>query len=571
MSENINVNNESFAEDKISNDTPDTEPVSVAIAGELGKWSEGIDLKTKAPKPFDIDLREYYDESELPAVTFDRTPSEIEEILKTNDEALRHNNAEIDRLNERIIQVSELDADELRELYNDPGTSDSDKSIIACIETLRLPWEESESLKKNEPRLVANIGSAVNNLYGFDIVEARKIIQNNGSNFRILTRKEREEIEPGSLDDIASAALESFVSNPNYDVSRILDYDEYIHGIMLDCYKRKVDKNGAVVETLDLEEFQERVIESMSWAVLDESSAKKDYTGAEFADLQKRAAAMYADYTTGHHFVTDAELGDRKVVVLGQNEYKSIYKVNNKEEREEFWRDFERRVQRNNEEVFKYDMDVARAEMKPWVDKVDLDIVDDINNDKALTYEDKLKKTTAYMQRVFEVDNFDDKGQRQPIDVKWFRLKRTNLEKAIRKILGIHEKDVDLVERYAGAYYDPSEKSIYSLKPRASKGKLSDYDIGTVAHEMWHAKQFEIAGTKFCQRVSEYKLKKRMYQKNISAYVGLERKLWGDNRNSYKMQIMEREAFAVKQGLLRRLERHHNKKLGRIVLDAFGI
>ena len=127
------------------------------------------------------------------------------------------------------------------------------------------------------------------------------------------------------------------------------------------------------------------------------------------------------------------------------------------------------------------------------------------------------------------------------------------------------------MERYAGAYYDPSEKSIYSLKPRASKGKLSDYDIGTVAHEMWHAKQFEIAGTKFCQRVSEYKLKKRMYQKNISAYVGLERKLWGDNRNSYKMQIMEREAFAVKQGLLRRLERHHNKKLGRIVLDAFGI
>ncbi len=560
---------ESLSDRNYSVWTDGIEQTRIAIPDKLKEWSEGIDLNAKSPKPFDINLLDFLNQNELQVAMSRQTPSEVENLLRTNHETLLHNNAEIDRLNERILQISELAPSKLEELYKNPETSDSDKSIIFCIEALRLSKEESDSLAKNEPELASNINHAVASVYGFDVVKTQKLLQDNGAHFRILTKRELETTEPGSLEDITSAALESFVMNPNYDISRALDYDEYLHGIMLDCTKKKVGKDGTIAEMLDLEEFQERIIESMSWAVLDINSSQKKYTSSEFANLQKRASKMYADYTTGHHFRTDAEeeKGYDKIAILDQNEPGNIYAFNYKDKVADFWKDFKRRVQHNNDEAFRYNIDVARVEMKPWAEKIDLDRVSAINEDAGLTYEDKLKKITAYIQEVFEVLNLDDNGRSQPIGVKWFRYKELSVVKSIRRLLSIPEKNADLPERDSGAYYRYSEKSIYYLKPKnALKTKLSNWDISTIAHEMWHAKQHELMTVKPGGKVSTNDPKVRMYEKNRSAHVSLQR----GSKIGYSMQIIEREAFAIEQELKPRLIKHSYKMLGKKIHYIFN-
>ena len=560
---------ESLSDRNYSVWTDGIEQTRIAIPDKLKEWSEGIDLNAKSPKPFDINLLDFLNQNELQVAMSRQTPSEVENLLRTNHETLLHNNAEIDRLNERILQISELAPSKLEELYKNPETSDSDKSIIFCIEALRLSKEESDSLAKNEPELASNINHAVASVYGFDVVKTQKLLQDNGAHFRILTKRELETTEPGSLEDITSAALESFVMNPNYDISRALDYDEYLHGIMLDCTKKKVGKDGTIAEMLDLEEFQERIIESMSWAVLDINSSQKKYTSSEFANLQKRASKMYADYTTGHHFRTDAEeeKGYDKIAILDQNEPGKIYAFNYKDKVADFWKDFKRRVQHNNDEAFRYNIDVARVEMKPWAEKIDLDRVSAINEDAGLTYEDKLKKITAYIQEVFEVLNLDDNGRSQPIGVKWFRYKELSVVKSIRRLLSIPEKNADLPERDSGAYYRYSEKSIYYLKPKnALKTKLSNWDISTIAHEMWHAKQHELMTVKPGGKVSTNDPKVRMYEKNRSAHVSLQR----GSKIGYSMQIIEREAFAIEQELKPRLIKHSYKMLGKKIHYIFN-
>lgn len=568
---NDNMNSEESLSDRnYSIWTDSIEQTHIAIPDKLKKWSEGIDLNAKSPKPFDINLLDFLDQNELQVAMSGQTPSEVENLLRANHETLLHNNAEIDRLDERILQISELAPSELEELYKNPETSDSDKSIIFCIEALRLSKEESDFLAKNEPELASNINHAIASVYGFDVVKTQKLLQDNGAHFRILTKREREATEPGSLEDITSAALESFVMNPNYDISRALDYDEYLHGIMLDCTKKKVGQDGTIAEMLDLEEFQERIIESMSWAVLDINSSQKKYTSSEFANLQKRASKMYADYTTGHHFRTDAEekKGYNKIAILDQSEPGNIYAFNDKDKDKvtDFWKDFERRVQHNNDEAFRYNIDVARVEMKPWAEKIDLDRVSAVNEDAGLTYEDKLKKITAYIQEVFGVLNLDDNGQSQPVGVKWFRLKELSVVKSIRRLLRMPEKNADLPERYAGAYYSDSEKSIYYLKPKnALKTKLSNWDISTIAHEMWHAKQYELMTVKPGRKISTNDPKVRMYEKNSSAYASLQR----GGIIGYYMQIIEREAFAIEQELEPRLIKHSRKMLGEKIQYIF--
>ena len=186
---------ESLSDRNYSVWTDSIEQTRIAIPDKLKKWSEGIDLNAKSPKPFDINLLDFLDQNELQVAMSGQTPSEVENLLRANHETLLHNNAEIDRLDERILQISELAPSELEELYKNPETSNSDKSIIFCIEALRLSKEESDSLVKNEPELASNINHAVASVYGFDVVKTQKLLQDNGAHFRILTKREHQVFE----------------------------------------------------------------------------------------------------------------------------------------------------------------------------------------------------------------------------------------------------------------------------------------------------------------------------------------------------------------------------------------
>ncbi len=540
------------------------------IKGELGEWSEGIDLEKRMPKPFDIDLKDFFDRDELELVSSGKSESEIAELEKINHEAFLHNNAEFEKLNERILQIAELGPDEIDALYHDKNTSDSDKSIIVCIEVSRMSDEEYDACYAEEPELLGNISKVAGSIYGFGIAFSRSKLERDDAPFRIMTEREREVTKPGSVEDIASAALESYVMNPNYDNYRISDYSEYLHGIMLDCTKRTIDdKDGTIAEEIDLEKFQERVIESMSWAVLDAFSVQKDYTAAEYDELQKRAVKMFADYNTGHHYITDEEYYVGQVSVVDGNNNRrmgSIYAY----EQDDFWDNYMKSVRSNNDEVFRYSSEVARAEMEPWADKIDLEYLEFINDDDSLDCEEKYRRITAYIQGVFEVENLDENGQSRPISVRWFRFEESKVKKLIKKVLGISEENEDLPEAYAGGYYSDSEKSIYYIKPEQSKTKLSLAEIDTVVHEMWHAKQFELMRVQPGTRVSTDDIKVRMYEKNSSAYNVLERRLMEKGNEAYYMQVLEREAYAIGSIIQERLDRRRNKTLGEKILSLFN-
>lgn len=567
---NVDTNNSILMSDEVGEEH-DAVP-TLEVSDEIKPWLDGIDLDTKYPKPFQLDLQDFYNQDELKNIVADKTKTEAEEILHNNHEAILKNNEAIEQFDEHVFQISELRQSELEELYNSEQTNDSDKSIISCIEIIRSAYKQGIH-SDDELDLLKNIQEATNYLYSFGVLESQAKLEKEDSHFRILTEKEREKVEPGSLDDLASAALESFVRNPNYSNSRIVDYDNYLYGIQLDCTKRKVvKKNGTetIKEELDLEEFQERIIESMSWALLDEESIGELYSEEEFADLQERSADLYADHVSGHHFRTDAEENDGRVYVRGRGQWgeKNIYGFNYDDKMPAFLKRFKKRIRSNNDEVFKYNSELARIETKPWADKIDLDVVDRYNNDEKLSCERKFELITAYMQKSLNVQNLDENGQEQPIGVKWFRYKESKATKYIKKLLNISIENEELPEEYAGAYYLDSEKSIYYIKPSPSKKKLTNHDIGTIAHEMWHAKQHETIQGKDIWQISTEDLKTRMYMKNDLGYDTLERRVRKSGNKGYYMQIMEREAYAIGGQIKSRFEKRQQKKRGKRILKS---
>lgn len=86
-----------------------------------------------------------------------------------------------------------------------------------------------------------------------------------------------------------------------------------------------------------------------------------------------------------------------------------------------FWDRFKKKVRSNNDEVFRYNRELADAEMKQWAEMIDLGEVERINNDDDLGYEQKLSLITLYIQKALGVQNLDEDGQSCPIEIKWFR------------------------------------------------------------------------------------------------------------------------------------------------------
>jgi len=537
----------------------------------LVRWLEGVDPVSLRPKPFDVDLHDFLDEGELRAATAGKTMAEHREIVARNQEAIVHNNEELDAFSEHVIQISEMSSEELEAFCHDEKTSDSDKSIASCIGVIRDYYRLHEDFGDTGLKMFDAVRKATESIYGFGVVEAQEILRKRGSHFKILTSKEHEAVVPGSLEDIASAALESFVANPDYENARIREYDEYLYGIQLDCTKRRVVKEKGVdviKEEIDLDEFQARVMESMSGVVFSDDSPDKVFTESEHADMSERIAKMRMDHAAGRHFYTKQEERAKTYSVEpddGRNLPKAAFIPSERDVKGRS--DFIKRIRRSCKEVFKYSERLAAAEMKPWAEKIDFDKVESINNDENLTIEEKFIKITAYIQGVLGVQNLDENGQSQPIPVKWFRFK--DPRKKDKKPANVPPEDEDLPEKYAGAYYSRGENSIYYNKLRLNRlkqgGRLTDWDISTVAHEMWHAKQAETIRTDSDKASPTERLKARMYRKNNYAYQGLEPR--GSNR-AYYMQIKERESYALGAEVESLLKKHRAKKFGEKVLDV---
>ncbi len=537
-------------------------PSSESDLGGLEHYANGLDLKNLNPKPFNLELKPVLDSWYVENLIKPKTDAEAQEMLKANHEAIIQNNEAIDQFDEHVLEIAEMSREERDALYENWYTSESDKSIIACIETIHKINKADPPTRILE-QLADNVQAAVSPFYSFRVVNARDVLKNNNAHFKIMTKKEREATTPDSIDNIASAALETFFMNPDYDASRILEYDDYLYGIMLDCTKRKVIlKNGqkSLEKSINPWEFQDRVIESMSGAVLtnDDVLSERKFTEAEIESMQKRSNQMYTDFATGHHFRTDAEKNDYIINQANSQDKANIYSFAYDEKFDEFWKDFENRVKNNNKEVFRYNRKVAEFEMTPWAKKVDLDEIERINNNEEIPYEKKAKEISASFQEAFEVENLDNNNQKQPIELKWFSDEDSSMNKTDEKTLS--EKRKTKIIQLNGYYVD-EEKTIYLAKQNQPKTRLSPHDISVIAHEMWHAKQFEKVKIEQGEMVSSEDAKQRMYEKNFSAYIN-----YKESYLRYTAQIMEKEARAIGRIIRVLLEKRQKGKRGKMAL-----
>ena len=541
---------------------------------DLRKYQDGINLKTREPKPFDVNLQDFHTEQEMKLLMdlAGRGTEEAAEIARHNNEVIAQNNATLDHFNDHILDLASMSPQELQDFYQNTQTSDSDKSVIACIEGIRLFYRETPNqfYSTGEYELWDGIERAIDTFDGLKIVEAQTILRQNGAHFQILTKQEREAAGEGPVTDIASAALESFATSPQYRRQNISEYEQYLRGIALDSIKTtnlEAYEPDKIESAIDLEEFQERVMESLSGTILDEDNRDRPRTEAEYRTFQKRAAAMHADQRTGHHFLTEAE--ERRpfveVNVGDHTEMRGVYEFEDDKARDKFWKIYRNRVRRNNHEAFAYEKKLATAEAKTQIDKIDLDQLEAINQDKSLSYEEKAQNIATLIQSSYGIRNPDYSNQSRAITVRWFRHKDPKVIEAARKLLKIPKPDDGLLEEgitYAG-YYQNSQKSIFLPKPRASKKKLTIEDINTIAHEMWHAKQYDLMEDNSLDgTMSTEEKKKRLYGKNDLDYQGGEFL----NYRAYAMQIMEREAFAMGHEITMRLMRRKAQQRGKQVL-----
>ena len=543
----------------------------------MERWSNGFNPITRSPWPFECDLDEsFYNEFDLKTILEDKTSEEAEEIVKKNNEILFRNNEEIKKLNNRILQIYEMTPEEKEALYNDEKTSSSDKSLIACVEFWTMPGEDRSKVATENRGLLLGIAGATNSLYGFDVIIARQNLKEGGSHFNILTQKEREAAGDGSLEDIASAALESYLMNPNYNgVASIKEYDDFLYGMMLDCTKREVavEKSGKMIrESVDLDEFQSRVVESMSLAFLERPN-DKIYEGSEARNiLLKVLPKERADVSSGHHFPAN-NLGHSPNVSIKKESDSYTIPLNTKDSKK-YWKTFERQIQRNNEEVFKYNKELAKAEMEPWADKLDLNMIEAINNGE-MPIEEKIKNIMSYIQEMFEIRNLDDQGEVQPIGLRWFYYKTPKLIASIKRLFGKTMTEEEKQSMSEGSflddgYYSFSNRSVLLPVALKKKAKLSSFEIRTIVHEMWHAKQHDVVEEQRRMNPSFIDdAKARLYDKNDRGYI-IASLLSLSKTIGYISQVKEREAFAIGDMIERRMRSRYFKNLGKRILDAVG-
>ncbi len=556
------------------------DPVAVEAEKKIYKWSDGIDLEKHVLKPLDSSFRVVLTQEELAMSVSGRDEREAQLITERNMEALEYNCAESERINERVLWIHELSQEEKERLYTDENTSDLDKTILACLEINNLSDEEKQKISPYAYSICDSARGAISRLYAFDILDVQDTLVKNNAHFRILSGKEREAYGLNSLEDITSAAIEGFVKNNRSAKKHILNYDNFLYNLMLDCIERKiVDVDGArtVNEELNLEEFQARVAESISLSVAlsDEQDSNPDatYTKDEFRELRKKRAREFADLMNGRQYLspTDEAKLDSDVWVMDNSitrrdenskvtRRSPLYDRDDKTSVEQFDRQIRRRSMSLNKDLFNYSEEIAKIDTGPWVERIKLDYVDEINRSQDLTTVQKISAILAEFQRAFEIRNLDKNGESRPIEIKTFKYKNSRLIESIKKLFGLVNKredkaesvksDVEERSKNTGGFYSPKDHCIY-LPNTFIQEKLTSSSIGALAHEMWHAKQHDV-------QERDSGIKSRMYKRGRYSYAQLPSSMIQYSRfKKYRNQFTEQEAYVVGDMVERLIDERH--------------
>ncbi len=519
-------------------------PYMRRLSPGLKKYENGLDVVHLDLKPFDIKLRDFYSQDELDAILADKNEEEVQKIIDQNREDMIYNTGVLDEFDEHIFQIAELTPEEKDALYNNKETGDSDKSILACLNAIDQ-YDNNKSYDMATDTYFENIFQTAQEINGFRILLAKKLLDDSDSHFKILSRKELEKVEPGSLEDIASGALESFAINRDFNLMfRIGEYDEYLYNMALDSMDRRVglEKGKVGVKTsIDLSDFQDHIIESMNDDFILNSDSADEYSEEEFAAMQARVPKMLARNDSGYHFQSDQE----KRIIGQEGREESIYWYQNDvsdEKDKAYQKDYDKNLRRLNKAVFEYNETIARVEMSDWAKKIDYAEIDRINKEDT-PYEEKYEKVVGVLQKNFGIINPDRNGNSNPIKVKWFHYPKNSykMQKGAPEI--VFPENEEERDDYGG-YYCGQERAVYFGRqyiPGERRALLSR-DIGLITHEMWHAKQSDMMENNEGHGLTAESAKIRMYFKNDMAYIYPE-----ESVKRYWIQIREKEAYMIEK------------------------
>lgn len=465
--------------------------------------------------------------------------------------------------NQEIVSLSEKSDEELDELYGDERVDLNIKEAIVAIRAIR--WRaRGDSFVEPERRFrqidATEDFSADNNseedyihqglnylrrkFYGLSVAEGREYLEHYDTKYKILTEEERRQIPGGSfsVEGMMSSALETFAMSPKYANEYIVDYEEFAEGILLDAAKGRDVNDPAMSErerASILDEFQARLVESMG-PMLDVSDDKNEQIIQAF--VRYRAGERYIEHDEHDAF---------------RQSEPSIY-----EKLQEVERD-------HNREVFLPDGRKIFEKMREWAKKVDIKEVLEINGDASLSYVDKVYKIAAIAQQAFDVENNDGYGDRQPIPIYFFKPTQEVLEADKEGAYSWIDKSEDLPEygEPAYGYYMDSERSIYLLRAAEESRSLGSWEIVTIFHEMWHARQYEVirrGGGSPYGFLSSTSYEARQYTKNSMNYIRM-----GEDYPRYARQLIEAEAYALGCHIEDELRNERSQKNGRKLSRLF--
>lgn len=514
------------------------------------KFRDGFEYVFNAANPYNLDIQEVENLDEVLDALGDTSRIEGNPSLKKDYEAFLHNNAEIERLDNRIIELSELSEQEREALYNNEETSDIDKAIIAEIAGLEIKGK-SEAFDVGSAGMLYHLPVTRANdkwlpLYGFAQVEARAYLNNSDSHFKILTKKEIEEVGSNSIEDIASAALESFIGTVGLNENNLLDtnelaaYDEYLYKVLLESTERRVQK-GQIVNEVNEYEFRDRVTNSVyvgDWhSKTPEESDEVKQEKATNNEIRARSGLLYPMGSLRYRLNAEIQrAGDKSIA---------------------------KRVRNNYEKIFKHSEKMAKAEVEPWVDKIDVDKLWELNDDDTLSYEEKVEKMARLIQSAFEIESFEGADD-PPISINWFRYERD--EEPYKKLHPSDDYENDeylqlpIGNKRYGGWFTGSTQSVYLPKKWHGETKVGLWDLNKIAHELWHARQYQEVkkdgkGLSFSEDVRTHSLRI-----NWKYYVEML-----DDYKGYLAQQYEMEACAMGSALERRFYEKRCSKFGKII------
>ena len=499
------------------------------------------------------------------------------ECIEHNRSAISHNMQTLEEANNLINEYSRISSSDREFLLNSSEITGKEKAYIFLIETARkaaeidfgqLSSSPDMPVTFNQQEFMYNFKAQIEGIYALESVYAQHLLELSNAHFNILPQEGPNTPSPNSLEDAASCALESFIMHPNYKAEQILEYEDFLRGLELDCTHKKLIGNDAYgnpqfSEEVDVEEFRSRVLESIGENVMYKGRLpSKD----EREQIYQQAEAKQIDYIAGRYFMTDDEAKglaeyidlDKPVALFRERSFSEDQEQERTKYSADFLKKANNRISKTETTIFHANKALAKAETALLASKIDYTGIKEINENKDLSIDDKLVQITFIIQSALGIKNLDRPDRPQPIKTGWLRTKMPSFLSKILKLDGDNMKDARLS---CAGYYSHSEKTFYIKKPMFGRQKFNLEEMDTIAHELFHAYQHEIRKeVDFVEQSKDTHIayspttnkKARDYDKNFSAYIqpGI---LFA---SPYYAQLVEVEARAfgahVREGLRHR-------------------